>query len=433
MKYYCIGIKGTGMSALAQILYDLGNEVSGYDDTKDYKFTQVGLDKRNIKIYSDCNHNIDKDTIVTHSAAFKDDHKEIKRVKEMGLTIKKYNEIVGEIVDLFATIGVSGTHGKTTTSSIIKHILESTLKCNYFIGAGDGYVNKDNKYFVIESDEFNKHFLAYHPKYSIITNIEREHLECYKDIDDIRRTFEQFANQTKDFVIACGDNSEIRKINYKNKVKFYGFNEDNDIVIKNIKLTTTGSSFDLVINNKLYENFNINLYGEHMILDATAGIIMCMELGVDIEDIKNLLKTFHNAKRRFAEEKIGNTIIIDDYAHHPTEIKATLNAARQKYPDKKIIAVFKPNTYSRTKDFAKEFVESLSIADKTFLTEIDSNREKQEDYPGVSSKLILDKIENSEIISEDTIDKLKEYKEDVICFMSCASISHLIDEFKKIK
>lgn len=433
MKYYCIGIKGTGMSALAQILYDLGNEVSGYDDTKSYKFTQVGLDKRNIKIYSDCNHQIDKDTIVTHSVAFKDDHKEIKRVKEMGLTIKKYNEIVGEIVDLFATIGVSGTHGKTTTSSIIKHILENTLKCNYFIGAGDGYVNKNNKYFVIESDEFNKHFLAYHPKYSIITNIEREHLECYKDIDDIMHTFEQFANQTKKLVIACGDNKEIRKIKYKNKVKFYGFNKDNDIVIKNVKLTTEGSSFDLYIDNKLYESFNINLYGEHMILDATAGIIMCMELGINAKDINNLLKTFHNAKRRFAEEKIGKTTIIDDYAHHPTEIKVTLNAAKQKYPDKKIVAVFKPNTYSRTKDFTKEFVESLSIADKVFLTEIDSNREKQEDYPGVSSKLIIDKIENSEIISEDTISKLRDYKDDVICFMSCASVSHLIDEFKKNK
>ena len=350
----------------------------------------------------------------------------------MGLTIKRYNEIVGDIVDLFDTIGVSGTHGKTTTSSIIKHILENTLKCNYFIGAGDGYVSKDNKYFVIESDEFNKHFLAYHPKYSIITNIEKEHLECYKDLDDIKNTFEQFANQTKELVVACGDNKEIRKINYKSKVKFYGFNEDNDIVIKNMKLTTEGSSFDLYMNNKSYETFTINLYGKHMILDATAGIIMCMELGIEIDAIKALLKTFHNAKRRFAEEKVGTTTIIDDYAHHPTEIKVTLNAAKQKYPNKKIIAVFKPNTYSRTKDFTKEFVESLSIADKTFITEIDSNREKQEDYPDVSSNLILDEIEDSEIISEDTIDKLKNYKNDVICFMSCASVSHLIDELKKI-
>ncbi len=185
MKYYCIGIKGTGMSTLAQILSDLGNDVSGYDDAKDYKFTQKGLEERNISIYYDGEHDIDKDTIVTYSVAFSESHPEIQRMKKLGLKIKKYNEIVGDIVDMFETIGVSGTHGKTTTSSLIRHILEDSVGCNYFIGAGDGYADKKNKYFVLESDEFNRHFLAYHPAYSIITNIEREHLEIYKDIDDI--------------------------------------------------------------------------------------------------------------------------------------------------------------------------------------------------------------------------------------------------------
>lgn len=433
MKYYCIGIKGTGMSTLAQILFDLGQEVTGYDDNKDDKFTQEGLEQRKIKIYYDSNHSIDKDTIVTYSVAFSEDHPEIKRVKQLGLTIKKYNEVVGEIVDMFETIGVSGTHGKTTTSSIVKHILENTLKCNYFIGAGDGFATRKNKYFVLESDEFNRHFLAYHPTYSIITNIEAEHLECYQDINDIRDTFEQFANQTKNLVIACGDNEEIKKIKYKVNTIFYGTQEDNDVVIKNINLTDQGSSFELYINKEKYANLTIPLYGKHMVLDATAAIIMCKSLGIEKEQIQNALKTFKNAKRRFAEEKIGKTTIIDDYAHHPTEIKATLEATKQKYPNKKIIAVFKPNTYSRTKDFTQEFIASLSIADKVFLTEIDSNREKQEDYPGISSKLILDGIKDSEIISEDTIDKLRDDQEQVICFMSCASVSHLIDQLKKIK
>ena len=432
MKYYCIGIKGTGMSTLAQILSDLGNEVSGYDDAKDYKFTQKGLDDRKIKIYYDNDHDIDKDTIVTYSVAFKEDHKELKRVREAGLTIKKYNEIVGEVVDMFDTIGVAGTHGKTTTSSLIRHILEESVGCNYFVGAGDGYVDRKNKYFVIECDEFNRHFLAYHPKYSVITNIEPEHLECYKDIDDIRNTFEKFANQTKDLVVVCGDNEEIRKIDYKTNTLFYGFNSNNDVVIDNVNLTEKGSSFDILIKNELYGSFNIPLYGKHMVLDAVAAITMCKNLGISKEIIEKSLQTFKNAKRRFAEEKVKDTTIIDDYAHHPTEIKVTLEAIKQKYPDKKLVVIFKPNTYSRTKDFTKEFISSLSIADKVFMTEIDSNRERQEDYPGVNSNIILDHIKDGEIIDEKSISKLLPYKNDVICFMSCASVSHLIEELKKI-
>ena len=432
MKYYCIGIKGTGMSTLAQILHDLGNEVSGYDDAKGHKFTQDGLEKRNIPIYYDHNHPIDKDTIVTYSVAFKEDHEEMKRVRNLGLTIKKYSELMGDVINLFETIGVSGTHGKTTTSSLIRHLLEETLGCNYFIGAGDGYANKNNKYFVVESDEFNRHFTYYHPTYSIITNIEAEHLECYKDINDIRNAFEIFANQTKKLVVANGDNEEVKKINYKTNVKFYGFKEDNDIVIKNMELLETGSVFDLYIDNKLFGHFDIPLYGKHMVANAAAAITIAKELGLSKEQIHELLETFHNAKRRFAETKIGNCVIIDDYAHHPTEIKVTLEAVKQKYPNKRLVVVFAPNTYSRTKDFKEEFIEAFRIADKTYLTEIDCNRERQEDYPGITSHIIVDNLKDGDMISIDTINKLENEKDSVVCFMSCAYVDKLIDSFKNL-
>ena len=373
-----------------------------------------------------------KYTIVTYSVAFKEDHEEMKRVKNLGLTIKKYGELMGDVIDLFETIGVSGTHGKTTTSSLIRHLLEETVGCNYFIGAGDGYADKKNKYFVVESDEFNRHFTYYHSTYSIITNIEAEHLECYKDIDDIRNAFEIFANQTKKLVVANGDNEEVRKINYKTKVKFYGFNESNDIVIKNMELLETGSVFDLYIDNELFGHFDIPLYGKHMVLNAAAAITIAKELGLSQEKIHELLETFHNAKRRFAETKIGNCIIIDDYAHHPTEIKVTLQAVKQKYPNKRLVVVFVPNTYSRTKDFKEEFIDAFSIADKTYLTEIDCNRERQEDYPGITSHIIVDNLKDAEMISLDTMDKLKEEKDSVVCFMSCAYVDKLIDSFKNL-
>ena len=404
MKYYCLGIKGTGMSTLAQILYDLGNEVSGYDDAKGYKFTQKGLEERNIPIYYDHDHQFPKDTIVTYSVALGVNHPELVRVRNMGLTIKKYNEIMGDVISEFKSIGVSGTHGKTTTSSLIKHILEENGGCNYFIGAGDGYASRDNDYFVVESDEFNRHFTAYHPTYAIITNIEREHMECY-----------------------------VRKINYKTKVLFYGFGFNNDAVIKNMKLDEDASRFDLYINEELYGSFEVPLFGKHMVSDTVAAILMCRELGISKEAIYDALKTFKNAKRRFAISRIDETIIVDDYAHHPTEIKDTLEAVRQKFPDKRVVVVFKPNTYSRTIDFKNEFIDALNVADKAFLTEIDCNREKPEDYPGVTSQIIVDGLRNGDMISEETIDKLIPEFNSVIVFMSCAYVDGLINALAKLK
>ena len=425
MKYYCLGIKGAGMSTLANILYDLGNEVVGYDDVKDYKFTCEGLEKRGIEIFYDNDHELDKDLVVTYSVALPLDHKELSRCRDAGLTIKKYNEILGEITGMFETVCVSGTHGKTTTSSLITHIMNGVEDVNYFIGDGSGYAKKDNRMFIIESDEFNRHFLAYHPKYTVITNIELEHTEIYKDIEDIRETFRTFANKTTDFIVACGDNENIRMINFDKPVIYYGFNKDNDVYADNIVMNDSGSSFDIYIDKELYGHFDLPLFGKHMILNALASIIICKNQNISKDMMIERLHNFKNAKRRFAIEEVNGTTIIDDYAHHPTEIKVTLEAARQKYPNRELVAVFKPNTYSRTQKFPQEFADALNVADKQYLTEIDCNREKSEDYGGVTSKIIFDKLNNGEMVSDTEIDGIASHKGSVICIMSCASIAHL--------
>ena len=430
MKYYCIGIKGSGMSTLAQILYDLGNSVSGYDDHKGYKFTQKGIDDRNIKIYYGHDHDIDKDTIVTYSVAFKPDHPEMIRVKELGLTVKPYSEIMGDVIDMFESIGVSGTHGKTTTSSIIRHILEHSVGCNYFIGAGDGHATKDNKYFVVESDEFNKHFLHYKPTYSIITYLEEEHMECYKDLDDIKESFTKFANQTKDLVIANGDLENIRSLKI-DKTLYYGFNDNNDIVIKDAITTDKGSMFKLYDGDKLIGEFFIPLYGMHNVMNATAAILMAIYLKIDINKIKEALETFVNAARRFVLIEEKKNVIIDDYAHHPTEIKATLKAARNKYKDKKIIAIFKPNVYSRFVNFKDQYIEAFNEADYTYLTKVESNREKYEDYVGYDSNIITDVCSNCSLLNEKDMSVLKEYKDVCFVVMSCADVANIIDVLKE--
>mgnify|MGYP000209480150 CR=1 FL=1 len=430
MKYYCIGIKGSGMSTLAQILYDLGNSVSGYDDHKGYKFTQKGIDDRNIKIYYGHDHDIDKDTIVTYSVAFKPDHPEMIRVRELGLTVKPYSEIMGDVIDMFESIGVSGTHGKTTTSSIIRHILEHSVGCNYFIGAGDGHATKDNKYFVVESDEFNKHFLHYKPTYSIITYIEEEHMECYKDLDDIKESFTKFANQTKDLVIANGDLENIRSLKI-DKTLYYGFNDNNDIVIKDAITTDKGSMFKLYDGDNLIGEFYIPLYGMHNVMNATAAILMAIYLKIDINKIKEALETFVNAARRFVLIEEKKNVIIDDYAHHPTEIKATLKAARNKYKDKKIIAIFKPNVYSRFVNFKDQYIEAFNEADYTYLTKVESNRERYEDYVGYDSNIITDVCSNCSLLNEKDMSVLKEYKDVCFVVMSCADVANIIDVLKE--
>lgn len=430
MKYYCIGIKGAGMSTLANILHDLGNEVSGYDDSREHKFTEEGLNKRGIPIFYDA-HDIDKDTIVTFSRAFREDHKEIKRVKELGLTIKNYNDVVGDITKMFDTVGVSGTHGKTTTSLLISHIINNTLGCNYFVGDGTGYANKENSIFVIESDEYNKHFLAYHPSIAIVTNIELDHVECYDGIEDIINTFNKFGNKAN-FVVACGDDQNIRKITFDKKTIYYGLNDNNDVVAKNVEKTKDGSSFDVYMNGEFYFHFELPLYGDHMILNALSAIIVCNHYGISKENIHDYMRTFKGAKRRFKEEVFGEVVTIDDYAHHPTEIKVTIDAVRQKYPTKEVVAIFLPNTYSRTEALMDEFVEVLKEADKAYVMDINCDRERQEDYPGVSSDVLIEKVPNCEKISVDDVDKLLKHKNSVLCFMSCTNIYVLLDKYKEL-
>lgn len=432
MKYYLIGIKGSGMSALASILYDLGNTVVGYDDSIEYKWTLEGLNKRNIKVYHDDSFIPTNDFIVCYSNAIKDNHKEIIRLKELNLKMIRYQDLIGNLTKEFETISISGTHGKTTTSLMISNILDKYYGCNYFVGDGRGHGNIKNKLFVLESCEYNKHFLSYYPKNLVITNIDLEHTECYKDLDDIIYNFNILANKTSDNLVICGDDRNARKIKTNNKTYYYGFNEDNDLVAKNLNLTSEGSSFDVYYKGEYFDRFNLKLFGKHMILDSLASIMISIIYNVPKELIKEELNNFNGAIRRFNETIINNTIIIDDYAHHPTEIKATYDSARQKYPDKELVAVFLPNTYSRTKDFMNDFADIFNKFDYSYIMDIKCDREDPNDYPGITSDVLISKINKASKIDIDNVDLLLNHKNSVICFMSCANITPLIEEFKKI-
>ncbi|MBQ8891377.1 MAG: UDP-N-acetylmuramate--L-alanine ligase [Bacilli bacterium] len=431
MKYYLIGIKGSGMSALAGILHDLGNTVVGYDDSMEYKFTIEGLNKRGIKIYHDSSFIPTSDFIVCYSNAVSQEHKEIKRLKELNLKQIRYQDLLGSLTKIYETISISGTHGKTTTSLMVSSILDAVYGANYFVGDGRGHGNIDNKLFVLESCEYNKHFLSYYPKTLVITNIDLEHTECYKDIDDIIYNFNILASQTSDNLVLCGDDENVRKIKSDKNKYYYGFNDNNDLVARDLKLNESGSEFSVYYKGEYFDTFKLNLYGRHMVLDSLACIMVSILYNVDKKNIKEKLSEFLGATRRFNETKINNSIIIDDYAHHPTEIMATLDSSRQKYKDKKIVAVFLPNTYSRTKDFMDDFANVLGQFDASFIMDIKCDRERPEDYPGVTSDTLISKAKNADKISIETARKLLDYKDDVICFMSCANINPMIEAYKK--
>lgn len=431
MKYFMAGIKGSGMSGLACMLHDLGNEVIGYDDLTYYAVTEPPLRERNIPIYNDVSH-LDKGMIVINTAAIHEDHKVIKRARELHLTVKGYFEIIGDLTRKYNSICIAGTHGKTTTTALLSRILVNTIGTNYLIGDGTGFIDKKSNNFVIESCEFERHFLNYTPSYAIVTNIELDHVDCYKNVDEIIEVFNEFINKAKNGVIACGDDLNVRKLKAPN-ITYYGFNDDNDVIAKNLVQRSDGTSFDCYIKGEFYGHFDIKLYGKHMILDSLACIYMSYLLGVSKEDILYYLDTFKGAKRRFDEEVVLDSILVDDYAHHPTEIKTVIETARQKYPEKTVVAVLIPYTLSRAKAFYKEFADVIKLADKAFVTEIEPAREKLEDYPGITSKMILDLTPGAEMISAETIDKLYDYKNSVILFMGCKDSSYLRDAYKKGK
>ena len=432
MHFYIIGIKGSGTSALACLLHDLGNSVSGYDDSVGYKYTMEGLDKRKIKVYHGDEHpTISHNTIITASAAVSRDHHEIKRLENLGYRIVPYKEVMGFITMALNSICVCGTHGKTTTTLMLSDILDKAYGCSYFVGDGTGHGNINSGLLVIESCEFNKHFLSYHPKSILLTNIELDHTETYPNIEAMRNTFQEFLSKGEEYKVLCGDDLNIRKLNVKNAC-YYGFDDKNDLVIKNRLVKDNKTCFDVYYQDKMFDHYEVEMFGDHLILDCAGAILMSIMYEVPKNIIKNTLEHFIPPKRRFSETIIDNNVIIDDYAHHPTEIRVTYDSAHQKYPNKKIIAIFLPNTYSRTEALFDDFVKSLSMYDKAYLMDISCDREKSEDYPNISSEMVKDKIKNAEMISLDTIDKLTKEDNCVFCFMSCANIAPMINKMKEI-
>lgn len=407
------------MSALAQVLHDIGYEVQGSDIDKVF-FTQKALEEAGIRILPFQKENIHSDMYVILGNAYPDTHEEIQRAKELGVPVVRYHQFLGDFIKNYTSVAVTGAHGKTSTTGLLAHVMKGIRPTSYLIGDGTGFGDKDGEYFVFEACEYRRHFLSYSPDYCIMTNIDFDHPDYFSNIEDVFAAFQEMALQVQKGIIACGDDEYLQKIQAKVPVVYYGFADHNDFQAKIIEKNEEGTTFEVYVRNTYYDTFKIRSYGDHNVLNALAVIALCHYEDFDAKIVKQELLSFRGVKRRFSESVFGSQVLIDDYAHHPTEIRATIDASRQKYPNRTIVAVFQPHTFTRTQTFLEEFAESLRQADHVYLCDIFGSA--RESNGNLSIENLAELIPDSKIIEESQTEILKEHKDSVILFMGAGDI-----------
>jgi len=432
--YYFVGIKGTGMAALACILFDAGYEVCGSDLPKHF-FTEDELVKRKIKIFDFNPDNIKDGYTVIIGNAFLDDFPEAKAALEnKSCEVYRYHTFVGKLLEDYHSIGIAGSHGKTTTTTLVSTMLNDYFNIGYLIGDGTGHIDQDASDFVIEADEYCRHFLAYKPDFTVITNIDWDHVDYFKTLDDYILSYQQLINQTKKAVIMCSDDPYTKKMVASCAKYYYGTNQEDDFYAYNIVEDCKGVSFDLNVLNKYFGHFDLPFIGHHLLLDSLAAIAVGYLKGLDAKQIESSLLKFKGAKRRFVVDENGENIYIDDYAHHPTEIKATLLAAKMKYPNRKVVAIFKPHRASRVQYFVNEFVDALSVADEIGVCEFTSI-DDHIDGCDINISYLAEKIKGCYVFHETEEDAqlLNEFGPAVYVFMSSKDIYPFKDKLKNIQ
>jgi UDP-N-acetylmuramate--alanine ligase len=400
--YHLIGIGGIGMSGIAQLLLGRGFTVSG-SDLKENRVTDelkrlgarifLGHDAANIK---------GADAII-YSSAIKEDNPELRQAKKDNISLKKRAEALAELMQEKTVITVTGSHGKTTTSSLISYLLlEAGLNPTIAIGGILRNIDSnaclgDGKFFVAEADESDGSFLCYRADYSIITNIDYEHLDYYRNFQNQVEAFDKFIHQTKKdgCIFGCSDDPTVKKLldEYQGKHILFGLKSGADIYPANITLSSLSSQFDCCYQGKLMLGFQLALGGLHNISNSLAVIGLGLELGLDLELIKRALSNYQGSLRRLEIKfKSSDYLIIDDYAHHPTEIRATL-AAIKELKAKRVIVVFQPHRYTRTQLLMDEFTRSFNLADYLILTDIYPASEKP--IAGVTARALCEKIQEA--------------------------------------
>ena len=437
---YFLGIGGIGMSALARYFYNKGCRVSGYDKTPSpltKKLEEEGI----LVHYEDEPALMPEDVdLVILTPAIPADSKELACLRERGVRIIKRAQVLGEISRQCDTVAVAGSHGKTTVTSLVSHLLHYAQKpMSAFIGGIAKNINsnviigdENDEVVVMEADEFDRSFLQITPYISIVTSIDADHLDIYGDEQQVFEAFNQFVGQTRqDGVVIC--NQALPIVTDRKKLT-YGF-KDADVMARDVRVKDGMTKFSVVTSEGFdFGEYKMQLFGEHNVMNALAAIIACLQLRLDMKLIREGLAAFQGVARRFdIRVKEDKVCYIDDYAHHPEEIKASLKAVRTVFPNKKLTLVFQPHLFSRTNDFMDGFAEALSLADQLLLMEIYPAREKP--IPGVTSSALLEKISCKEkqiCQKENLIETIKKIKPELIVTMGAGDIDRFVPQIETL-
>lgn len=440
-KVYFLGIGGIGMSALARYLNSAGVVVSGYDKTPT---TLTGeLEAEGIPIhYDDSPDYITPDIdLVVYTPAVPKDLNEFIRVLEMDLPLMKRSQLLEEITAGHKTLAVAGTHGKTTVSTMLAHILYSSpVGCTAFLGGiaknynSNLLLNHQSEYMVAEADEFDRSFLRLHPELAVITSTDADHLDIYQSHDSLLSSFRDFAsNVSEDGILVVKSGLHIQAAG-KRRLYSYSIYNDADFCIKELQLSGGRYSYSLLTPDGLIEGFNPELPGLFNVENSVAASAAALLSGVTPADIVKAVNTFSGVKRRFDRRvEMDGFLYIDDYAHHPEELKACISSVRKLYPHNRITGIFQPHLYTRTRDFAVGFAESLSLLDELILLDIYPAREKP--IEGVTSKMLLDitPVAQKQLLSkEETLEYLKKHKPEILLTLGAGDIDQLVPEIERI-
>lgn len=429
------------MSSLARYFHSRGVNVSGYDLTKT-PLTQQ-LEKEGVRISYQINpERINKSIdLVIYSPAIPTDNPEIKKTIKNEIPLKKRSEILGLITKDKYTIAVAGTHGKTTISSMIAHILKSSgFKISAFIGGisknyESNFIDDANaNIMVVEADEFDRSFLQLNPDIAIVSSMDPDHLDIYENSESLKASFHQFIKRIKpDGCLIIKYGLDLPD-DFAGRILLYGFNKTADFYADKIRYESHTSVFDIIGKDSVIKNIHLHYPGKHNIENAVAAVVAVMSTGPGEKEIINGLKTYEGVRRRFdIRVEKENCIYIDDYAHHPKEISSCISAIKNLYPEKKITVIFQPHLYSRTRDFADEFAESLALADMLYLLDIYPARELP--VKGITSEWLFEKInlKNKKLCSKtDVIENIKENKPELLVTLGAGDIDRLVETIEKI-